>query len=61
MYNPRLHSSLVNAHIDDLRRSMAASRGRRSSVAGRPGRGLRQTRRSGANDGVRALVARFAI
>ena len=55
MYSPNLHRSLVNTHIDDLRRSVAASRGRRS---GMESRAARKPRRDAL--GIRGLVPRFA-
>jgi hypothetical protein len=57
MYTLDLHSSLIDARVDDLRRTMAASRGRRSRADSRFGRGRRQPVPASA---IRAMVARLA-
>lgn len=60
MYSPNLYSSLVNVHIDDLRRGMAASRHRRSGRVGPSDRGPRRPRSSASNKSFGGLAARFA-
>jgi hypothetical protein len=60
MYSPHLCSSLVNVRIDDLHRSMAASRGRRSYATTRSDRGAHQPRPGAPTNSIRALVTRFA-
>ena len=60
MYSPHLYSSLIDARIDDLRRSMAASRGGYSSARSHSDRGRRQPRVDVRTNSIRALIARFA-
>ena len=60
MYSSHLCSSLVNARIDDLHRSMAASRGRRLSEMSHVDRGACQPRPGAPTNSIRALVTRFA-
>jgi hypothetical protein len=60
MYSPHLYSPLVNARIDDLRRSVAACRGRHSSAPSHPDPGARKPRLGASTSSIRVLVARFA-
>jgi hypothetical protein len=60
MYSPHLYSSLANARIDDLHRSMAASRVRRSSATNHSERGPSEPRLGARTASIWALVARFA-
>jgi hypothetical protein len=60
MYSPHPYTPLVNARIDDLRRSMSASRGRHSSATSHPEPGARKPRLSASTSSIRVLVARFA-
>ena len=57
MSTPSLHSSLVDTRIDDLRRTMAASRGRDPRAGSRSDRGRRHP---AATNVIRAWVARLA-
>jgi hypothetical protein len=58
MYSPHLFSSLVNVHIDDLRRSRAASRRLAASIPS--DRDARAPSANVSGHPVRALAARFA-
>ena len=60
MYSPHLYTPLVNARIDDLHRSMAASRGRSSYSTRRSDRSARQPHPGLRPNSIRALVTRFA-
>jgi hypothetical protein len=62
MYPHQLTNSLVNARIDDLRRSMAASRGghRHRFAASYSDSGPRRPRRGTPRISIRALTVRFA-
>jgi hypothetical protein len=60
MYSPHLYNPLVNARMDELHRSMAASRGRSSYATRCSGRSARQPRAGLLTNSIRALVTRFA-
>ena len=57
MYSPHLYSSLVNARIDELHRSMAASRGRRSAATSHVDRRARQPRPGAPTNSIRTRFA----
>jgi hypothetical protein len=50
----------MNARVDELRRSMAASRGGHPMPAGHAEHGAHRPRPSAASNSIRAAVARFA-
>jgi hypothetical protein len=56
MYTPYLNTAVVDAHVDDLRRTMTES-SRRSRAKSRSGRARR---RSPSTNAIRAFVARLA-
>jgi hypothetical protein len=60
MYPHQLTNSLVNARIDDLRRSMAASRGGHRFAASHSDSRPRRPHRGTRSISIRALTARFA-
>lgn len=61
MYSPHLYSSLVNVHIDDLRRSRSASRRHGThSLLSSSDRGSQRSSSTRSAHPVRALAARFA-
>jgi hypothetical protein len=60
MSSPFPYRSLVSGHIDDLRRSVAASRPHRSRVASDCPRRGGEARRDASINSIRPLTARFA-